>query len=74
MASTWTMVLRCYECSGKFTLSHMPREQLTTLPLVAVCPHCGARPAIGLRDEQSRLHRVFDLRFDHARHARSHQP
>jgi DNA-directed RNA polymerase subunit RPC12/RpoP len=64
MAQTWTMVLRCYRCTGKFTLAHMPRERLTTLPLVAVCPHCGTRPAVGTKAEDTRVHRVFDLRFD----------
>jgi DNA-directed RNA polymerase subunit RPC12/RpoP len=64
MAQTWTMVLRCYGCGGKFTLAHIPREQLTSLPLVATCPHCGIRPAIGTIAEETYIHRVFDLRFD----------
>jgi DNA-directed RNA polymerase subunit RPC12/RpoP len=39
---TWTMVLRCHRCAGKFTLREMPLERLSSLPLVAACPHCGA--------------------------------
>jgi len=65
------MVLRCYQCSGKFTLSHMPLDQVTSLPLVAVCPHCGTRPGIAARNQQSRLHRVFDLRADRANSSKS---
>jgi hypothetical protein len=40
----WTMVLRCHRCAGKFTLHEMPLERLSSLPLVAACPHCGALP------------------------------
>ncbi|HEY6198734.1 MAG TPA: hypothetical protein VI231_09005 [Candidatus Binatia bacterium] len=39
---TWTMVLRCHRCTGKFTLREMPLDKLSSLRIVAVCPHCGA--------------------------------
>jgi DNA-directed RNA polymerase subunit RPC12/RpoP len=58
---TWTMVLRCYECAGKFTLTHMPLARLTTVQLIAVCPHCSARP----HSAAGTLHRIFDLRCEH---------
>ena len=63
---TWTMVLRCHRCFGKFTLREMPLDKLSSLPLVAACPHCGARPEIAPPNQRSKLHRVFDLRYDSA--------
>jgi DNA-directed RNA polymerase subunit RPC12/RpoP len=60
------MVLRCHRCHGKFTLRDLPMERLTSLPLVAVCPHCGARPEIAPANQHSKMHRVFDLRCDGA--------
>ena len=68
---TWTMVLRCYHCSGKFTLTHMPLERLTSVTLIAVCPHCGARPEFADKNQRSRLHRVFDLRSDRAHRSKT---
>jgi len=67
MASTktWTVILRCYACYGKFTLRYLTLERVLTLTLVAPCPHCAARPVISRghdSDEQSRVHRIFDLR------------
>ena len=63
---TWTMVLRCHRCAGKFTLHEMPLERLSSLPLVAACPHCGALPEVAPANRRSKLHRVFDLRYDSA--------
>jgi DNA-directed RNA polymerase subunit RPC12/RpoP len=60
----WTIVLRCYNCSGKFTLVGVTFHKLTILPLVAPCPHCDARPVILPRESDSRMHIVFDLRRD----------
>jgi hypothetical protein len=42
----------------------MPLDKLSSLPLIAVCPHCGERPEIASANQQSKLHRVFDLRYD----------
>jgi len=64
-ARTWTVVLRCYMCSGKFTLRHLTLDRVLTLPLVAPCPHCAARPCIATgyySDKHSSVHRIFDLR------------
>lgn len=64
-ARTWTVVLRCYMCSGKFTLRHLSLERVLTLPLVTPCPHCAARPSIATgyySEEHSSVHRIFDLR------------
>jgi hypothetical protein len=58
----WTIVLRCYRCSGKFTVADVSFSKLTALPLVTPCPHCRARPVISSKQDESKVHRVFDLR------------
>jgi rRNA maturation endonuclease Nob1 len=68
--STWTIVLRCYKCATRFTLPHLTFDTLTTLPLVAPCPYCGAQPVIRSKtasDERSSMHDVLDLTHDRER-------
>jgi Zn finger protein HypA/HybF involved in hydrogenase expression len=67
----WTIVLRCYQCSGRFTIAHMPFQQLTSVPLIAACPHCGAYPQIVAAQNESQVHRIFDLRSDRAQPTKS---
>ena len=67
--ATWTLVLRCYGCAARFTLPQLNFDAVTSLPLVAPCPHCGVRPVIRAQgdDGQSRMHKVLDLRYDRRR-------
>ncbi|HEY1266150.1 MAG TPA: hypothetical protein VGH16_02760 [Candidatus Binatia bacterium] len=58
----WTIVLRCYRCQGKFTVTDVSFSKVAALPLVTPCPHCRARPFVSAREDESRVHRVFDLR------------
>ena len=58
------MVLRCYQCGGKFTLSRMAGERVTALPLIAACPHCGTEPELRTKENRT-THRIFDLRSEH---------
>lgn len=70
MASTggksWTLVLRCHACGGKFALRHLDLERVYLIPQVTPCPHCDARPRIYPQGsaERSQLHHIFDLRED----------
>lgn len=63
--NTWTIILRCRACREKFTLKRLTRDRVLVLPLVAPCPHCSARPRIAAGPDhydESRLHRIIDLR------------
>jgi hypothetical protein len=42
----------------------MPLQQLTSVPLIAACPHCGANPEIVAAQNQSQVHRIFDFHSD----------
>jgi hypothetical protein len=66
-SSTWTIVLRCYNCQTRFTLPHLDFDTITTLPLVAPCPFCGTQPVISSKTENrgaSKMHVVLDLTHD----------
>ena len=66
-SSTWTIVLRCYNCQARFTLAHLNFDTVTTLPLVAPCPFCGTQPVISSNTENrgaSKMHVVLDLTHD----------
>jgi len=43
-SKTWTVVFRCYACSGKFTVRHVTFEKIEELHTVQPCPFCGAKP------------------------------
>lgn len=64
----WTLVLRCYQCSGKFTSRRLTLDKVRALPITAPCPHCGARPLVPPVDAagQARVHGIVDLREDAA--------
>ncbi|SRR5258706_16178339 len=57
---TWTLVLRCYKCSGKFTFRQLTMDIVSVMPITTPCPHCGARPDIG--SHETKLHGISDLR------------
>ena len=61
---TWTVVLTCYNCGGKFTERHLTTEKVRALPLMTPCPNCGARPVVSRSDSKSPtiVHRLFDVR------------
>jgi hypothetical protein len=62
---TWSILLRCCACRGKFTLHRLTRDRVLLVPLVTSCPHCAARPHVAAYDtEESKLHRIIDLRQD----------
>jgi len=61
---TWTLVLRCYACDGKFTQRHLTFDKVSALPLILPCPYCSARPYVGQRtssNERFEIHHVVDL-------------
>jgi hypothetical protein len=61
--ATWTLVLRCFACNGKFTLRRLALDRLLAVPLATPCPHCAARPRVASRSpEAGKLHKIFDLR------------
>ncbi|HEY2986915.1 MAG TPA: hypothetical protein VGL11_04265 [Candidatus Binatia bacterium] len=64
-ATAWTIVLRCYNCNGKFTVRHLALDRVSAVALVTPCPHCSARPSIVAgpqSKEKSKLHGIFDLK------------
>jgi hypothetical protein len=61
---TWTLVLRCYACAGKFTQRHLTFDKVSALPLILPCPYCTARPYVGQRTrpgERFQIHGIVDL-------------
>jgi len=59
---TWTLVLRCYACGGKFTQRHLSFDKVSALPLILPCPYCTARPARRAGPNQSfEIHHLVDL-------------
>jgi hypothetical protein len=64
MPVLWTVVLRCHECGGKFTIRHLSLDKVSATCLVTPCPHCGSRPYVAPGpgyNERSRLHAIFYL-------------
>jgi hypothetical protein len=63
-STVWTLVLRCYNCNGKFTARHLALDRVSVVPLITPCPHCSARPhvASGSSEKIRSVHYVFDLR------------
>ncbi|SRR5258705_731520 len=61
---TWTLVLRCYQCGGKFTSHRLTLDKVTALPITAPCPYCGARPVVAPVDSPAatKMHGIFDLK------------
>jgi DNA-directed RNA polymerase subunit RPC12/RpoP len=59
----WTVVLRCYRCSGRFTLRHISFEKIEPLYATYPCPLCGARPIAQLPSNErlSREHLLVEL-------------
>jgi hypothetical protein len=59
---TWTLVLRCYACDGKFTQRHLTFDRVSALPRMLPCPFCTARPGRRAGPSQSvETHHVVDL-------------
>jgi hypothetical protein len=54
----WTVALRCYRCSGRFTVEDVAFDRVNGVSLVVPCPACGARPFIAAPGgaEASRMH------------------
>ncbi|MGH7769721.1 MAG: hypothetical protein ACREQP_19915 [Candidatus Binatia bacterium] len=63
--SQWTIILRCYSCSRKFTVRHLTLDRVLAVASITPCPHCSTKPFIApgpLYNKKSTLHRIFDLR------------
>src|SRR5262249_5154561 len=57
-AQDWDAVLRCHNCSGRFTVRKLPLKRIALMPQIAPCPHCTARASASAK----KLHRIVDLR------------
>ena len=55
--STWTVVLRCYNCEENFVVSHVILERVRMVAAVCPCTMCGAKPAVN----KSLFHRLVDF-------------
>jgi hypothetical protein len=65
MPTLWTVVFRCYNCDGKFTVRHLSLDRIAEICLVSPCPHCSIASHIAPSpsySEESRLHHVVYLR------------
>ena len=58
---SWTMVLRCYECRGRFAVGKVTVDRLALAAQVAPCVHCGAPPDA---TTWMKMHHILDLRED----------
>jgi hypothetical protein len=61
---TWTVVLRCRECSRLFTLPKIPTDRIGMIHNDASCPHCAAKSIFvpGPNwEKESKLHQIADL-------------
>ena len=57
----WTVVLRCHECGGRFTISRLSMERIPILPKIVPCPHCSAQSVVTQSPSQGpkKLHRIL---------------
>lgn len=55
----WDAVLRCHNCSGRFTVRKLPLKRIALVPQIAPCPHCAARASAPTK----KLHQIVDLRL-----------
>jgi hypothetical protein len=55
----WDAVLRCHNCSGRFTVRKLPLKRIALVPQIAPCPHCAARASAPAK----KLHQIVDLRL-----------
>jgi hypothetical protein len=65
---SWTMILRCYECRGRFAIGKITVDRLALAPQVTPCIHCGAQPD---PTTWTKVHHILDLREDTLRANRS---
>ncbi len=56
---TWTVVLRCYACRGRFAVAKVTLDRLAQAPQAAPCTHCGALPD---PTAWTKIHRILDMR------------
>jgi len=64
---TWTVVLRCFRCNGRFAVKQVHLDRIALVPQVTPCDHCSAEPIFapeGWRGLHNNLHRILDLRED----------
>ena len=63
---TWTIVLRCYECNGRFAVKRVPLDRIASLAEVTPCSHCDAHALVAApgHSSENKLHRIMDLRQD----------
>ncbi|HEY1372518.1 MAG TPA: hypothetical protein VGH50_08610 [Candidatus Binatia bacterium] len=65
-SKTWTVVFRCFQCGGKFTVRHVTFETIEALYAVQPCPFCGVRPIaqLGSNERLCRGHSLVELSDD----------
>jgi hypothetical protein len=62
---TWTVVLRCFNCSRRFAVKEVHLDRIALIPQVTPCAHCNAEPIVapeGWHGFHNNLHRILDLR------------
>jgi hypothetical protein len=58
---SWTVVLRCYACRGRFAVGKVTLDRLALAPQATPCTHCGAQPDV---TDWVKIHHILDLRED----------
>lgn len=61
---SWLIVLRCYDCRGRFTVRRIALDRIALVPQVTRCPHCDAQPVLvdeGVSGLHAKVHRILDL-------------
>ena len=58
-AKTYNVVLECHSCALQFELKEIAFDKVRWLPIVTVCPNCGAAP----QGSGVALHRIKDLKL-----------
>ncbi len=43
MSGTWSLQLRCYDCSGEFPVNGIAAKEIDATADSIGCPHCGAK-------------------------------